>query len=119
MSAVQRRRGLPCRIEKVKLTTDLRGNPIWESDPNDYWEGRASFVPERGNKSDAPGQLTIKVATITVGDKAAAEANIWSRVYINGHEWDLATPWDYHRGMTRNIRHWSAEIRRRPVNVHE
>lgn len=115
MTVIQRRRGIPCRIERSKLVEDARGNFVYQPDPNDFWEGRVSFVPDRGSKGEAPGQLSIDVAVITV-EAEIERVNLWSRVHVRGEEWDVVTPFQYHHG-TRNIRHWSAEIRRRPSKV--
>lgn len=108
----QRRHGLPITIWKTKFETDNRGNKREVPDPTDTHQLTAWVFPQRSARAEVPGQLVIDV--VRIGTQAdLSNVSLWSRVEMQGRQWDVVTPPAYHHG-TRHTRHWSLELRARP-----
>lgn len=109
----QRRRGQPVKVWPTKKTTDRRGNEVliadMEAEPTHL---TAAVIPQRSSKAEVPGQQQIDVVRLIV-DPHIEGLTLWSVVEYQGDYWDIVTPPAYHHG-SRNTRHWSIDIRRRP-----
>lgn len=110
--SVQRRRGQPVVLYRSKVIQDSRGNDVVTVDREDPHLTTAAAIPQRSSKAEVPGQQMIDVVRLIVKDELDG-VTLWSRVEYRGEEWDLVTPPSYHHG-TRQTRHWSIDIRRRP-----
>ena len=112
--SIQRRRAnrIEVTFEKTKLATDLRGNPVRQTDSADTYTTVAAWMPERSARAEVPGQQQIDVARLIV-EADIPDVDIWSTVIVRGGRWDIVSPPEYHHG-TRHLRHWSVFIRRRP-----
>lgn len=92
--------------------TDRRGNEHIRVDEDNPIPVRAAFIPQRGARAEAPGQVQINVYRMIVAPDLP-DVNLWSRVEWDGKSWDVVTPPALHPG-TRQTRHWSLDIRERP-----
>lgn len=110
--SVQRRRGVPVVLYRSKVIQDARGNDVVTVDLENPHLTTAAAIPQRSSKAEVPGQQMIDVVRLIVKDDLDG-VTLWSRVEYRGQEWDLVTPPAYHHG-TRQTRHWSIDIRRRP-----
>ena len=110
----QRRRGQPITVYPRMKTTDKRGNDYLTPDLSKPYEITAAVIPQRSSKAEIPGQQQIDVVRLIIDPDIAENIGLWGRVHYNGHEWDIAAPPAYHHGP-RQSRHWSIDIRRRPV----
>lgn len=115
---VQRRRGQDCLIWPQKLTTDRRGNKTYVADmAASPYTIRAALWPQRGSKAEVPGQVEIGVYTMILSADLD-DVGLFSRVYVQGRYWDVVAPPQYRKG-TRGTRHWSMDIRARPLTPTE
>lgn len=112
MGPLQRKRGIPAKVWKVKTQTDNRGNVLKLADPNDFENITLWVSPQRSAKGEVPGQLSINVVRIGVPGHFT-ELDLWTRVQFQGKDWDVVTPPSYHHG-TRHTRHWTLDVRERP-----
>lgn len=108
----QRRHGQPATIYRSIPIKDKRDNDVIVVDTENPYEVTVAAIPQRSSRAEVPGQQIIDVVRlITTADLDAV--TIWSRVDYLGAEWDIVSPPAYHHG-TRQTRHWSIDIRRRP-----
>jgi len=112
MSSRQRRRGQIAKVWKTVETVDNRGNTVLVADPASPHEVRVAVIPQRSARAEVPGQQQINVIRLLV-DANLPDVTLWSRVELDGKQWDLVTPPAYHHG-TRQTRHWSIDVRERP-----
>lgn len=110
--SMQRRRGKLAQIWKTGLVTDNRGNVVRVADAEGPYEYPVAQVPQRSARAEVPGQQAINVIRILV-DAEIPDVDLWSRVVLNGRQWDIVTPPALHYG-TRRTRHWSIDLRERP-----
>lgn len=108
----QRRRGIVAKVWKTEVVTDARGNKVKVANPDNYEYVTVAQIPQRSARAEVPGQVAINVVRIIV-DPNIADVDLWSRVELNGRQWDIMTPPAYHHG-TRHTRHWSLDLRERP-----
>lgn len=111
MPTHQRKRGIPARVWKIAQQIDARGNMQEVADPLDAHEVRVWVFGQRSARGEVPGQLAIDILRIGV-DADLAGVDLWSKVEVLGHVWDVVTPPTYHHG-TRHTRHWSIDLRKR------
>lgn len=112
MASIQRRRGLIAKVWKTEIRKDARGNDVITPVPLDPHEVRVAAIPQRSSKAEVPGQQQINIMRI-IADANMPGVNLWSRVEMDGKVWDVASPPAFHYG-TRQVRHWSIDLRERP-----
>lgn len=111
---IQRRHGQPFELYRSKLITNSRGNQVWVADlDSEPIKGKGWVVPQRGARAEVPGQQDVQVVTLGT-DIPLTDVDIWSLVKWRGHNWDVVAPAGYWHGMTRHVRHWTVDLRRRP-----
>lgn len=110
----QRRRGQSIIVYPRMKTIDGRGNEYLTPDLSKPRAMTAAVVPQRSSKAEIPGQQQIDVVRLIVDPDLAPDVGLWGRVHYAGEDWDIAAPPAYHHG-SRGTRHWSIDIRRRPV----
>lgn len=111
---VQRRRGLPIKLWTVVELEDNRGNKHMAPTSEPMHSVKAWIFPQHSARAEVPGQAEIDV--VRVGVTANLEGvTLWSRCEFLAGEWDVVTSPAYHHG-TRHTRHWSIDIRRRPIS---
>lgn len=112
MSTYQRRRGIPAKVWRTVKREDARGNEVKYPDPDNKHDIKVWIFPQRSAKAEVNGQQHINI--VRIGTAADLEGvDLWSRVEMQGKEWDVVTPPAYHHG-SRTTRHWSIDIRERP-----
>lgn len=112
MTTVQRRRGREVTFWAVISTTDSRGNIVEAPDPTSKTTVRAAIIPQRSQRAEVAGQVSIDVTRVLVPADIPG-VSLWSRAELDGEEWDLVTPPALHWGQ-RNTRHWTIDLKRRP-----
>jgi hypothetical protein len=112
VSYQRRRKGQPVTIYPTKEITDSRGNKTRVWDPDNPIHTRAAVIPGRSSRAEVPGQQAIHVTTLIITHELPG-VDLWSRVDYLGQVWDVVTPPAFHYG-SRNVRHWSINIRERP-----
>lgn len=100
------------KVWKTETVIDDRGNEVRTWDPDNYTTVTVAQIPQRSQRAEVPGQVAINVVRIIV-DPNIPDVDLWSRVEMNGRQWDIMTPPAYHHG-TRHTRHWSLDLRERP-----
>lgn len=114
MSSRQRRRGQTVKVWPTHEIEDKRGNKVNAPDlTDDPIVVKAAAIPQRSSKAEVPGQQQIDVVRLIL-DAELPGVTLWSRVEYLGDQWDIVSPPAYHHG-SRHVRHWSMDIRRRPV----
>lgn len=113
MVSLQRRRGIPVKVWKTVIRTDGRGNEHKLADLTATPEDATAWVyPQRSARAEVPGQQHINV--VRIGVRAdIPDLELWSRIEMQGKQWDVVTPPAYHHG-TRHTRHYSIDLRERP-----
>lgn len=99
-------------IYRTVTITDDRGNEQQRADLSNGIVEKASITRSKTARLEVPGQLGVEVFTMTV--RPDADVTGWTLVQWNGELWDVSEPPRFHHG-TRQVRHWSVEIRRRPL----
>lgn len=110
---MQRRHGQPALLWRSKSVVDNRGNTVQivdlDTPPHDL---KVWVIPGRSMKAEMTGQQDIDV--IRIGTTAnLAGVDSWSRLQWNGKWYDVVMPPAYHHG-TRDVRHWSMDLKKRP-----
>lgn len=108
----QRKRGIPAVLYPVVKRVDDRGNDHLVADRANPMSVKVWTFPQRSAKAEVPGQQQIDVTRIGTSHNLAG-IELWSQLTFMGEEWDMVTPPSYHHG-TRQVRHWSIDIRKRP-----
>jgi hypothetical protein len=114
VSFQRKRKGLPAKVWKTAIQRDNRNNAHVVPVPANPHQVRAWIFPQRSSKAEVPGQQQINVIRIGV-DANLADVELWSRVEFMGREWDVVAPPAYHHGHGRHTRHWSIDLRQRPL----
>lgn len=115
MPSYQRRRGRIAKFWPVTENEDQRGNRVLSADTTtEPYVRRAAEFSERSSRAEVPGQQQINVVRLIV-DHEMPGVGLWSLCEWEGEMWDVIAPVAYHHG-TRQVRHWSVMIRRRPIN---
>lgn len=115
MSSYQRRRGQFVNVYPVTTQKDARGNEHVVADMDNPIQVRAVFVPTRSAVAEVPGQQQIDVTRMIVRHDVP-NVDMWSKVEWQGYLWDVVAPPSYHHG-TRQTRHYTLDIRRRPTEA--
>jgi len=116
----QRRLGLDAIFKPTIVITDRRGDEvrIADEDPSHWIKTKCWMITNtnRTSRAEVPGQLEID--SYKIGIKADIPGiDLWSRVIIDGEEYDVLTP-PYRYNGTKQVRHWSLMIRQRPDSPH-
>lgn len=90
---------------------DSRGTTVEAPDLENGREERVWITPERSSRAEVPGQQSIDIVRIGV-DPDVPDVTLWSRVRIDGVDYDLAAPPTPPYG-SRHVRHYSLTLRRR------
>lgn len=116
MTIQRRRQGVPTYIWRSRVEVDRRGNEQIRAYPEDRLYTRVWIKPQRSARAEVPGQQQINITTVgfALPESEMGDVTLWSRVEMNGKEWDIASPPQYHHGTKRHSRHWSMDLRERP-----
>ena len=116
MPSYQRKRGREVKLWPAILKEDARGNTILETDIENMEPlvTTAAEFPQRSSRAEVPGQQQIIVTRLIVSEDAGM--GLWGKALWEGEMWDIVAPPTYHHG-TRHTRHWSIDIRKRPVAI--
>lgn len=104
-----------CTIYPRKYTSDGRGNSSWVPDMDNPVTVPYAGWWLRTSRAEVPGQLAIDVRRIVIPYHIEG-ADLWAEIVLSdepGEKWDIVNPPQYHWG-TRQVRHMSVDIRRRP-----
>lgn len=112
MASLQTRRGSEALIFRVETVEDAMGNKTVRPHARNPHKVRISQMPDRSAKAELPGQQEINVLQVRC-PPGLDEVNLWSRVYWRGKWYDLVAP-PGERDGSRNIRHWTLILRKRP-----
>lgn len=110
--SLQRRRGLTATIFKLAEVTDHRGNKTLAPDRLNPLKVKAWAIPQRSSKAEVPGQQVINILRLGV-PADTPDVQVWNIVVWNGLEYDIVAPPAYRHG-TRQVRHFSVDLRERP-----
>lgn len=113
MSFQRRKRGQPAVVYPEKEVVDNRGHSSYAPDLDNPINVTAAFIPQRSSRAEVPGQQQINVTRMLL-DSELPNVGLWSRVEWNDKTWDVVSPPAYHHGATRDVRHWSIDLRERP-----
>lgn len=100
---------------RTETTLDRRGNTTQRATEVGPIDVRAAFIPQRSARAEVPGQQEIEVTRMLV-DPDLPDVTLWSRVEWRGDMWDVVAPPVYHHGSHRTVRHWSIDLRKRPLS---
>lgn len=113
--SVQRKRGQRFTYYPKVTTVDSRENRTITVDMDSPRKARGAFIPDRSSRAELPGQQRVEVYKLIVSDKLL-DIDLWGLVEWRGAYWDVSSPSMYRHG-TRQVRHQTAEIRRRPTGI--
>lgn len=85
----------------------------WTADLENPIRLRASTTADRSQIADLQGQVDVEVMRVKTRSYPGRSGGTWSRVELDGIEYDLAEPPRFTRGPSRSLSHWTFTLRSR------
>lgn len=90
-----------------------RGSVEWAPDTENPIRLRVTTTGDRSQIADLTGQVDVEVMRVKTRTYPGRLGGTWSRVLLDGVEYDLAEPPRYTKGPSRALSHWTFTLRSR------
>lgn len=97
----------------VRVTTGRGYSTEWAQDLDNPIRMRVTTAGDRSQIADLHGQVDVEVMKVKTRTYPGRVGGTWSRVELDGVEYDLAEPPRYTKGASKAMSHWSFTLRSR------